>query len=407
MICRDTAGNIALSLALITPVLVGGFTIASDAAYMNYQSVKLQSTSDQAVLAATKELLVASASDQTIQAAAEAFVNAAHPDLEVKVKSQIDRAKGQVKVQLEYAWQPTFGRLFQSESMPIVLLSSARLIGSEGNVCILALSLAEDSALDMRKTSKVTATGCSVFSNSKSAKGIFLDRPSRIEADSVCSAGGVEAAIGSINPSAQTDCMTLPDPLSSRAEPKPGTCDFTNFKASRGAITLTPGTYCGGIMLTGDLKAEFKPGQYTIVDGTFKIAGRASAIGTDVSFHMAGANSTIDLTGDSIISFSGAETGPMAGLLFFASRSQPLGTRHRVAGGNIKKLTGTIYLPTSDLLIDPKNATVAEQSEYTVIIANKIRMNEGPEIVLNSDYGTTKVPVPEGVRVSGTVVLTE
>jgi hypothetical protein len=406
LICCDTAGNVALSFGLMMPILVGGLAIASDAAYMNYKAAKLQSTSDQAVIAATQELLVASASDKTIHAAAEANVKSAHPGEDIVVKSKVDRSSGQVKVQLEYVWQPVFGNLLGSDSTPIKANSSAKLIGQD-NVCILALSIENDPALDMRKTSKVTATGCGVFSNSKSAKSIFLDRPSRITADIVCSAGGVEAPAGAIKPAAKTECMTIPDPLASRPEPTIGACDFTNFKASSGTIVLNPGTYCGGIMLTGQLTAEFRPGQYNIVNGSLKITGQASASGNNVGFFLADANSKLDLTGQSTISLSGAESGDLAGLLFFASRSQPLGTQHRIAGGKIDKLTGTIYFPTSNLLIDPKSATVAAQSEYTVIIANKIRMNEGPEMILNSDYGATKVPVPEGVMVSGTVVLTE
>jgi hypothetical protein len=406
-LCRDTAGNIAMSFALMLPVLVGGSAIATNAISMNYKAVKLQSTSDQAVIAATRELLVASSSDKTIHASAQAYVDSVHPGEGVIVKPpKIDRASGKVKIQLEHTFTSIFSGLLGSDSTPLIVASSAKLIG-EDNVCILALSANDASALDMRKTSKVTATGCGVFSNSKSAKSIFLDRPSRISADVVCSAGGVEAGPGAITPSAKTDCMTIPDPLASRVEPDHGGCDFNNFKASSGTVVLNPGTYCGGIMLTGQLSAQFKPGQYNIVDGSLKITGQASATGTDVGFYLTGANAKLDLTGQSTISLSGAESGPMAGLLFFASRSQPSDIQHRIAGGSIEKLTGTIYLPTTNLLIDPKSATVAAQSEYTVIIANKIRMNEGPEMILNSDYGATKVPVPEGVMVSGTVVLTE
>jgi hypothetical protein len=406
-LCRDTNGNIAMFFALMLPVMVGGLAIATNAISMNYEAIKLQSTSDQAVIAATRELLVASSSDKTIHASAQAYVDSVHPGEGVIVKPpKIDRASGQVKIQLEHSFKSVLGNLRGSGSTPIIVTSSAKLIG-EDNVCILALSTADDPALDMRKTSKVKATGCGVFSNSKGAKGILLDRPSRITADIVCSAGGVEAPAGAIKPTAKTECTNIADPLASRPEPAIGACDFTNFKASSGTIVLNPGTYCGGIMLTGQLTAEFRPGQYNIVNGSLKITGQASASGNNVGFYLADANSKLDLTGQSTIALSGAEIGDLAGLLFFASRSQPLGTQHRIAGGKIDKLTGTIYLPTSNLLIDPKSATVAAQSEYTVIIANKIRMNEGPEMILNSDYGSTKVPVPEGVMVSGTVILTE
>jgi Flp pilus assembly protein TadG len=405
---RDARGNIALSFGLLTPILAGCLAIASNAVTMNYKALKLQTTSDQAVIAATQELLVASSTDKTIHASAQAYVDSVHPGEGVIVKPpSVDRAEGQVRIQLEYAFKPLFGSLMNSESTPILATSSAKLIG-EANVCILALSEATDNpALDMRKTSKVTANGCGVFSNSKASNSIFLDRPAKISADVVCSAGGVEGGVGSITPSAKTDCTPIPDPLASRPEPPIGVCDETNFKASKGLVTLKPGTYCGGIMLSSQVQAQFEPGLYTLVNGGLKITGQASAVGTDVGFYLASANSKLDLTGNSTISLSGAESGDLAGLLFFASRSQTEATQHRIAGGMIDKLTGTIYFPTSNLLIDPKGATVAEQSEYTVIIANKVRMNEGPEIILNSDYGASSVPVPDGITVSGTVVLTE
>jgi Flp pilus assembly protein TadG len=405
--CRDASGNIALSFGLLTPVLAGSLAIASNAISMSYTATKLQATSDQAVLAAAQELLVASASDKTIHASAQTYVDSVYPGEGVIVKPPIiHRASGQVKIQLEYDFKPAFANLMKSDSTPIVATSSAKLIG-EANVCILALSNANEPVIDMRKTSKISAKGCGIFSNSKATNSIFLDRPARVSADIVCTAGGVESGPGTITPSAKTDCATIPDPLVSRPEPPIGVCAETDFKASKGTVNLKPGTYCGGIMLAGQVEARFEPGLYTLVDGGLKVTGQASAVGTNVGFHLASANSKLDLTGNSTISLSGAESGDLAGLLFFASRSQTASTEHRIAGGKIDKLTGTIYFPTSNLLIDPKGATVAAQSEYTVIIANKVRMNEGPEMILNSDYGASSVPVPHGVLVSGTVVLTE
>jgi hypothetical protein len=55
-----------------------------------------------------------------------------------------------------------------------------------------------------------------------------------------------------------------------------------------------------------------------------------------------------------------------------------------------------MYLPKSKLLIDADNP-VADQSEYTVIIAREFELREGPELVLNTDYASSTIPVPEGV----------
>lgn len=58
------------------------------------------------------------------------------------------------------------------------------------------------------------------------------------------------------------------------------------------------------------------------------------------------------------------------------------------------------------MLIDP-NSPVAGNSAYTAIIAHKLELNEGPELILNSDYDATSVPVPEGIRSNAQIVLTE
>ena len=56
------------------------------------------------------------------------------------------------------------------------------------------------------------------------------------------------------------------------------------------------------------------------------------------------------------------------------------------------------------LLIDSKKP-VADQSAYTAIVANSIELNSGPNLILNSDYEATDVPVPSGIAGSSQVVL--
>jgi hypothetical protein len=61
---------------------------------------------------------------------------------------------------------------------------------------------------------------------------------------------------------------------------------------------------------------------------------------------------------------------------------------HKISSSNTQTLTGTVYLPTGKLRVDP-GARVAENSAYTAIIAREIEIDQGPELVLNSDYGAT------------------
>jgi hypothetical protein len=150
---------------------------------------------------------------------------------------------------------------------------------------------------------------------------------------------------------------------------------------------------------------NFAPGTYIIKDGPLTLSGASVVNGSNVGFFLTGNGAILDFAGTATINLSGAETGPMAGLLFFADRNQPDGTGHKISSTLVLGLTGTIYLPTGNLTIDP-NASVAANSAYTAIIANRMRVNKGPTLTMNTNYGATKVPVPDGVRSAATVVLT-
>ena len=83
-------------------------------------------------------------------------------------------------------------------------------------------------------------------------------------------------------------------------------------------------------------------------------------------------------------------------MLFVEDRDTPFDTYHRITSLDARNLVGTMYLPKSKLLIDASNP-VADRSDYTVIIAREFELRDGPELVLNTDYETSTIPVPEGV----------
>ena len=59
----------------------------------------------------------------------------------------------------------------------------------------------------------------------------------------------------------------------------------------------------------------------------------------------------------------------------------------------------------SQLLVDA-NAPVADQSAYTAIKSRKLVLDAGPNLVLNSNYAMTDIPVPSGLKgVGGRIVL--
>ena len=81
--------------------------------------------------------------------------------------------------------------------------------------------------------------------------------------------------------------------------------------------------------------------------------------------------------------------------------------QYQISSNNAANLLGTIYLPAGRLVVDA-NTPVANKSAYTVIVTRQLEVDSGPNLVLNSDYSATDVPVPAGVGpTSGVISLTQ
>jgi Flp pilus assembly protein TadG len=401
---RAERGNIAIMFAMVLPLLLSGVGLAVDFAVFSMKQTTLQSAADMAALAGAKELGLATSNDSGIKTATAAFIDDAlkSKGLVVASASAIDRKKNSVSVQVTEQWVPFFAQYIGADITPIVVKATASLSGS-ANICVLTLNPDSNKSLHMDKSSKLTAKDCGVYSDSLHSIGLTVDQSAILKASLVCSAGGVKQK-GTISPTPITDCPVIADPLASRPAPSFSGCSYNNVVISSGAMTLHPGVYCGGLKVTGTANITLESGNYIIKDGPLEVSHNAKFVGDHVGFYLAGNAAILNLTGSSTISLTGSTTGEMAGLLFFEDRNAPVGRQHHINSSNAQKLTGTIYLPQGYLLVDP-NSVVANQSAYTAIISNRLELSEGPELVLNSDYGASDVPVPDGIRASQSVVL--
>ncbi|MDE2383339.1 MAG: hypothetical protein KGO53_01870 [Alphaproteobacteria bacterium] len=392
-------------LALAAPVLLGGAGMAVDFGTYTMKANALQAAADEAATAGTRELALTSSTDTSITASVTNLLNSnlQQNDASATPTVTINRAKGTVTVRLSEAWTPVFAHFLNAGITPVIASATGMLQG-ESRLCILALHGSDPFTFNMMKNAHVQAATCSVYSNSTSGQGMTLQNASSINAAVICSAGGVIGTGYSTSVKPQTDCQPLADPLAGRAAPAVGACTATNFKVTTGAVSLSPGVYCGGINISGTAIASFNPGTYIIKDGFFYIGNSAQVTGTNVGFYLTGKNALLWFLGTASINLSGAESGPLAGLLFFGDRTMNSPIPHIISASNVHQLTGTIYFPSTNLWIDP-NGNVAEASAYTAIIALHMVIDNGPNLVLNTNYGATAVPVPDGVRSTSTVVL--
>ena len=48
---------------------------------------------------------------------------------------------------------------------------------------------------------------------------------------------------------------------------------------------------------------------------------------------------------------------------------------------------------------------IADRSAYTVLVVKQLHLYSGPNLILNTDYSATDVPVPMGVGPSGAKIF--
>jgi Flp pilus assembly protein TadG len=401
-----THGNLTMVAALSAPVLMAAGGLATDYATFAMKVSNLQSVADTAALAGAKELGLASSQDTTVIAATKSYVKSSLSvdDAATVATVTIDHVKGSVHVLLSEAWAPTFGSFINAGMTPVKVSATATLAGAK-NLCVMALSPDSNKAVELSNSSKITANGCSVYSDSSDVAGLSVSAQSSITADVTCSVGGIKAS-GMISPAGITDCAVVPDPLADRSPPPVGNCSILNKVIASGNLVLLPGRYCGGLKIAGTASVTFSPGIYVISGGPFEVTGNASITGNHVGFHLIGDDAQIKFTQNSTISLNGPADGPMAGLLFFEDRSQEADQAHIIDSSTVKNLTGTIYLPRGYLSVHPSGNILAS-SAYTAVVANRIELGASGNLVLNSNYGGTDVPVPASIKSSLTVVLTQ
>lgn len=401
--CRS--GSIGFKFAMVLPVLLLMSGTAIDFGRFNAQKSLLQGAADAAALAAAHELSLTDTKRETLSSVAESVVTsriAAQDSLVatsgVSVTTTISSAPLEVDVTVVQAFKTAFGDLFGLAVPEVHARAIARVIGKP-NICVLGLNPSADGTISLEQQARVTGNDCAVYSNSTHNVGIKSKSSASLSASFICSAGGIQGGGDNFSPAPVTDCPTFTDPLAGRPEPYAGPCDPALPATVTTSRTLYPGTYCG-LNISNGAQVTLSPGIYVIKDGELVVTGNAALRGTGVGFYFVGPGASLDFEQTSSIELQAPTTGAMAGLLVFASRTQPAGLSHRILSDDARLLVGTIYLPRGELRVDATQP-IADKSAYTAIVADTLRLYGGPHLVLNSNYELTDVPVPDGIKAAG------
>lgn len=388
---HDAAGSVIIIFSFVLPVMLGFLGLAIDYGAWNLQRTKLQNAADSAALAGARVYSdtqnPSAADDQANSSLAAHGSDAANPN--------VGLADGDTtyQVTLQESGADYFSGLFM-QSPPVIGVSAKASINFGPGPCIVALDPDASQSIWVDTNAQINALDCKVQANSTSGSAIHAANNSKLNSEATCTAGGYSGANSHYNP-VPVQCAPAADPLANVPAPSVGSCTYNDTELDNANTTLSPGVYCGGLSIMGDSNVTFSAGTYIIKDGKFFVDSTSRISGSRVTFYLTGTGATIEFTSNTVVDFTAPTTGPLAGVIFFEDRNAPFNREHYFDSNNISRLEGAIYL-SRGLFWSDSNTQIAADSAFTIVVANRIRLDSNATLVLNADYDGSDVPALTG-----------
>jgi Flp pilus assembly protein TadG len=306
----------------------------------------------------------------------------------------------------------------------------ARSVAAQGSVstttgsaegCLFALTTAAEQGINFTSFNNFDAD-CTLVSNGSSASAnssasIYVATFNHVNVKSVWSRGSLYLSnyiSFNVQNAAQLNQTTaVVDPYAGLANPSPGTCTYNPFTAPGGSqVTLSPGTYCGGLTVSGYNNVYVQAGTYYIANGNLSITSSNNVSctnctgGAGVTFVLTQTtNNNADIGGVNIssennVTLSAPSSGQYAGILFYQDRRATVGTmtsttKHfNVSSLNNATLNGAVYFPNNRIQVSSIN-NIGPSATCTVWIGRYIKFSSynNTSIAGCPSFGTTPATI--------------
>ena len=303
---------------------------------------------------------------------------------------------GAVQASVSKTASSIFMRIFQFPNAT-VSAGSVSATGSSTS-CFYALDGTMSRAVQVGGGGTISS-GCGVYIDSSSCSALNLDGGGKLTSTAINIVGNYSNS-GTLSPTPACGAKVAADPLSSVTAPVFSSCTYTNAKmdSSTGSKTFSPGTYCGGITLSGGtgLTATFNAGLY-IVTGGINWNAQVNVVGSGVTFYFTqGGGSSygqVVISGQVNVNLTAPTSpsgGSLTGILFFGDRAWNNTAQNvNINGGSSTKFEGVLYFPTTGMIVTG-NTTC--NGNYLGIVADNVTVNGGATLTL---------PTPNYAALSG------
>lgn len=366
----DRNGGVAVITAFTIPVLIGFAGLAVDASIWAGSKNTAQGAADSAALSAISALRAgATASQAAIEAkgvaASMGFVDG-QGGATVTVNSPPASGPYAGNAQAYEILISQNQKLYFSRLLGVAPTIKGRAVallsGGSYPACLLALEpTSKDSIRVSTSTTIVSATNCTIASNSSDKGALHGEHGSKVIASEINLVGNYALSGGSTvsAPTIKTGASAIADPYASLTTPAYSpTCTSTNYTLSGGGPgTISPGTYCGGITVSGGSTLTMNPGVYVVL-GNFTVSssyatgsGVSIVITTNAAYPSWGKFTTSG--GGSIVTLTAPSSGPMQGVALYMDRSAPTNIVNSITGAF--NITGAVYAPSQTVKYSASN----------------------------------------------------
>lgn len=405
---HDRRGSIAVKFALAVPVIALLSAGSIDLMAVSASKSRLQSIADNAALAGARSLTLA-ADDILAEQRAESFVEgemsqwSGAPTYAATYDVTDAKDGRRLTVTLNGHRPSFFSSLLPPGGWHFSADATASPVGQTPLCAIGTGNGANQYAISTIHSSRLTAPECMVHSNSN----ILATDAISIRASAVQTVRGVTGS--GISPAAGQGAVPIEDPFASMVFPSLNACKTQNPNPGQGnpivyednkTHYLAPGLHCFPIQVKNVTTLILQPGVHLFYKD-FSLIGTARLRGEDV-FLFFDHGSDPRFTGPWIsIDLIGRKSGTYAGMVMatIAGNSPDIS----IPGGKVKRLLGVVYARRGFLRVDG-NGAAAEDSDWTVVVANEIRLQGDAALKINADYENSDVPVPAGVGPNGGIM---